>query len=171
MFFICCCCCFYPSSYTSRGWHEQDGVIDLSKASCQTAAFGNETLLLGCSGQHSAWSGSVPLLSVMAQIGLHNVMWRPWQARLLQKKQFENTFSALSSKWPTWKWSDAIVFLSRQQQREGCVYGLINSRMVFIWSCGSATWIFHNSYLNCLVPSVDIPDRIYLFPTFLCVDL
>lgn len=94
---------FFKNPPTYHGWYGQDGVIDLSKASCQRIAFGNQMILLSCSRQHVPWSGIRPAIIRNSRDRIAcNVMLCPWQPRrggLIDV--FEETFSALFSKWST----------------------------------------------------------------------
>lgn len=101
---------FFPSFFfnppTYHGWHGQDSVIDLSKASCQRVAFGNQTILLGCCRQHGPWSGIRPAIICNSRDRIAcNVMLCPWQPRrgglvaFFKSNVFEEAFAALSSKW------------------------------------------------------------------------
>lgn len=94
-----------PDPPTYRGWHGQDGVIDLSKASCQRVAFGTQTALLPCSRQHSPWSGIRPaIICNSGDRSARHVMLCPWQPRrggviaFFKNIVVEGAFSALSSK-------------------------------------------------------------------------
>lgn len=66
---------FYASE-----WHRGNGVIDLSKLSCQRVAFGNQMILHSCSRQRSPWSGIRPAIICNSSDSIaHNVMLCPWQ--------------------------------------------------------------------------------------------
>lgn len=88
---------------TYHRWYGQDGVIDLSKASCQRIAFGNQTSLLSCSLQHVPWSGIRPPIACNSgdRIACIVILY-PWRSRrggLIAV--FDAAFSALFSTWPT----------------------------------------------------------------------
>lgn len=73
-------------------WHRLDSLMDLSKASRQRVAFGNQTVTLSCSQQHSPWSGIRPAIVCSSRNTIAcNVILCYWQARtqwtcLIQKK-------------------------------------------------------------------------------------
>lgn len=104
----------HPQPTHLSWWHEQDGVIDLSEASCQRVAFGNQTILLSCSRQHFPWSGIRPAIIFISNSRdriARNVMLCPWQPRRggLKSNVFEVAFSALSSKWSALKHTASTV--------------------------------------------------------------